>query len=110
MIDWDANLLEPLDSVFGEEDLIVFYPKGGEPYNITGIFDRAYTREVETLEGDVAITTTKPLLGVRDICFASQPKQGDRVYIPRVKTLFVISDVQPDSHGGTQLELNEVRA
>ena len=108
MIDWDDNLLKPLHEAFGEP--VNYRPQGGEAYDIEGIFDRAHTRDVETLEGDIAINTVKPVLGVRDASFKSPPKQGDRLYIPRVNILFVIKDVQPDSHGGTRLELNEVKA
>ena len=108
MIDWDSNLLDPIHEEFGEP--ANFRPKGGAPYDITGIFDRAHVRDIVTLEGDIAITDTKPVLGVRDVCFKSPPKQYDMVYIPRIKTLFVVMEVQPDSHGGTRLVLNEVKS
>lgn len=107
MIDWDANLLEPLAQTFGES--VNYRPQRGDDYDIEGVFDRAYTRDVETLEGDIVINTTKPVLGVRDIEFRSPPQQGDRLYIPRVGALFVVKDIHPDSHGGTRLELNEVK-
>lgn len=107
-IDWDANLLAPLHDVFGED--VIYYHKSGESYEISGIFDRAYTQDVEPIEGDVKINTTKPLLGVRDIQFKKKPEQGDKVYIKSVDTMFIVKDVQPDSHGGSRLELNEVKS
>lgn len=106
-VNWDIHLLQPLQNVFGET--VNYRPKGEVAYDITGIFDRAYTRDVEPLEaGDPTINTTKPVLGVRDASFTTQPKAGDRVYVYSVETLFVVCDVQPDSHGGTRLELNRV--
>ncbi|MNW67531.1 hypothetical protein D3C74_461240 [compost metagenome] len=55
------------------------------------------------------------MLGVRDGQFEVPPKQGDRVFIGivggvLVNTLFAVSDVQPDSHGGTKLILNKVQS
>jgi len=54
------------------------------------------------------------VLGVRDSEFRTRPKQGDRVFVGivggvPVNTLFAVSDVQPDSHGGTKLILNKVK-
>lgn len=81
---------------------------GAEPYTISGIFDRAYTQEVEPLDDGSTINTTKPVLGVRDSQFRAPPKQGDRVLVGivggvPVNTLFAVADVQPDSHGGRSL-------
>lgn len=73
-VNWDINLLKPLQDVFGER--VSFRPAGGEAYDITGIFDRAYTRDVEPLEpGEPAVNTTRPVLGVRDASFISPPKR-----------------------------------
>lgn len=106
-IDWDINLLQPLQNVFGET--VNYRPASGEAYDITGIFDRAYTRDVDPMDpGDPTVNTTRPVIGVRDVSFITQPKKGDRVYVYSVETLFVVSDVQPDSHGGMRLELNRV--
>ena len=108
MIDWDQNLLAPLQEVFGEP--VNYRPAGSAAYDITGIFDRAYTQEVEPLDdGDPTINTTHPVLCVQDSAFVKPPLQGDRLYIPRVAQLFVVKDVQPDSHGGTKLILNRVK-
>lgn len=107
-IDWDKNLLKPLHSVFGEQ--VEYRPQHGKPFHIIGIFDRAYTREIDVIDDDgPTMNTTRPVLGVRDIEFPSPPVQGDLLYIPREKTIFKVADVQPDSHGGTRLELNKVK-
>ncbi|HAU4319040.1 TPA: hypothetical protein F6U59_05625 [Serratia marcescens] len=113
-INWDQHLLAPLHGVFG--DPVEYRPGGGaEPYTISGIFDRAYTQEVEPLDDGSTINTTKPVLGVRDSQFRAPPKQGDRVLVGivgglPVNTLFAVADVQPDSHGGMKLILNKVKS
>lgn len=109
-IDWDKKLLGPNHRVFGQP--VEYRPDNGRgvPFMITGIFDRAYTREIEAIDDNgPTLNTTRPVLGVRDSEFPSPPLQGDRLYVPREKTLFVVADVQPDSHGGTRLELNKVK-
>jgi len=111
-INWDQHLLRPLHGVFG--DPVDFRPARGEAYTISGIFDRAYTQEVEPLDDGSNINTTAPVLGVMDGDFRSPPKKGDRVFIGvvggvAVNTLFTIADVNPDSHGGSKLILNRVK-
>lgn len=111
-VNWDRHLLRPLHGVFG--DPVDFRPSGGAAYTISGIFDRAYTQDVEPLEDGSTINTTSPVLGVLDSEFLLPPKRGDRVFIglvggEQVNTLFTISDIQPDSHGGSKLILNRVK-
>ncbi|MGC6386570.1 hypothetical protein ACMV8I_02750 [Ewingella sp. S1.OA.A_B6] len=111
-INWGQHLLGPLHGVFG--DPVDFRPAGGETYTISGIFDRAYTQEIEPLDDGSTVNTTSPVLGVLDSQFTSPPKKGDRVFISivggqTVNTLFTISDIQPDSHGGSKLILNRVK-
>lgn len=74
-INWDQHLLAPLHGVFGDP---VEYRHGGgaEPYTISGIFDRAYTQEVEPLDDGSTINTTKPVLGVRDSQFGRRLNRG----------------------------------
>lgn len=105
-VDWDTHLLAPLHGIFGER--VNYRPRSGDAYDIVGIFDRAYAQDVKTFEGDIAINTTQPVLGVRDTQFKSPPKQHDRLFVRG--RLYVVNDVQPDSHGGTRLELNEVKS
>lgn len=111
-INWDQHLLRPLHGVFG--DPVDFRPVGGAAYTISGIFDRAYTQDVDPLDDGSTINTTSPVLGVLDSEFDSPPKKGDRVFIgvvggETVNTLFAVSDIQPDSHGGSKLILNRVK-
>lgn len=108
MIDWDQHLLAPLQETFGEP--VNFRPAGAEAYDITGVFDRAYTQDVEPLEdGDPTINTTNPVLGVRDAVFRRPPQKGDRLYLYHELRVYTVMDVQPDSHGGTKLILNRVK-
>ncbi len=94
MVDWDINLLAPLQKVFGEP--VNYRPTTGTAYDITGIFDRAYTQDIQPLDpGDPSINTTLPVLGVRDAVFTIPPAKGDRVYIYRVDTVFVIKIFNP---------------
>src|SRR5471030_2220993 len=90
-VNWDQHLLRPLHSVFG--DPVDFLPAGAAAYTISGIFDRAYTQDVEPLEDGSAINTTSPVLGVIDSEFLLPPKRGDKVFIglvggEQVNTLF----------------------
>lgn len=112
-VNWDLHLLSPLHGIFGDKH--EYRPRNGTPFTINGIFDRAYTQEVEPLDDGSTINTTKPVLGVRDSQFRAPPKQGDRVLVGivggvPVNTLFAVADVQPDSHGGTKLILNKVKS
>jgi len=111
-INWDAHLLSPLENVFGEP--VNYRPGKGGAFDIHGIYDRAYTQEVEPLDADdPTINTTHPVLGVRDAEFHLQgkslPVQGDRLYIHSESAVFVVADVQPDSHGGRKLVLNKTK-
>lgn len=108
-VDWDRHLLKPLQGVFGEA--ANWRPRNGDSYDISGIFDRAYTQAVDPLDGDdPGINTTSPVLGVRDAAFRTPPVRGDRLFLYREQCLYVVSDVQPDSHGGTKLILNRVKS
>lgn len=104
-IDWDKHLLAPLEQVFADD--AEYRPKNGSVYAIAGVYDRAYTQEVEPLDSDdPSINTTHPVLGVRDALFRGRPVQGDRVYIYKEQAVFIVADVQPDSHGSSKLVLN----
>ena len=114
-VDWDLHLLSPLHGVFGDEH--EYRPRNGTPFTINGIFDRGYAQVAENLDGESEINTSSPMLGVRDAEFRklgkSQPAVSDRVFIKTVgghiiNQLFVVSNVEPDSHGGSRLVLNVV--
>lgn len=115
-VDWDLHLLSPLHDVFGDQH--EYRPRNGTSFLINGIFDRGYAQIMENLDGDSAINTTSPVLGVRDAEFADSgrapPVVSDRVFIKTVggkpvNQLFVVANVEPDSHGGSKLVLNVVK-
>jgi hypothetical protein len=104
-INWDTYLLAPLQNVFGEP--VNYRPTVGSAYDITGVFDRAYTQDVEPVNpGDPSINTTLPVLGTREAIFTAYPVKGDRLYVYSVDTLFIVRDIRTDSHGGIKLILN----
>lgn len=111
MIDWDALVLSPLAAVFGEASQPTYTPKGGAPFAIDGVFDRAY-RELTILGGDVAggvgMNTVSPVLGVRLAQFDQPPAQGDKLFVPSVNLTYVVNNVEPDGHGWALLRLNKV--
>ena len=111
MIDWDAKVLGPSLSVFGEDPSLqpVYTPAaGGGAFPIDGVFDDAVRVTVLLDDGSPGFVTTDPMLGVRLAQFASPPLQGDKVRIPRVNSTYLVSRVNPDGHGGARLDLNFV--
>jgi len=106
MIDWDKQVISPLQSVFGEET--TYTPAGGAPFAITGVFDRAFRKKAIFDDGSISVQTTSPVLGVRLLDFAISPVQNDRVFIPSVNTTFVVREIHSDGHGWAKLVLNKV--
>lgn len=111
-VDWDRELLAPLQDVFGES--VNYRPAHGPAFDISGVYDRPYTQEVEPLDADdPSINTTRAVLGVRDAEFIAKgrslPQQHDRLYVVSEAMVFVVADVQPDSHGGRKLVLNRTK-
>jgi hypothetical protein len=108
-IDWDALVLAPVMSVFGEGDpvdpltLPLYTPRAGAAFRLAdAVFDRAYADV--TLEDDgTENTTRKPCLGVRLSLFEIPPGQGDLAFIPSEDITFVVKDVRPDGHGHAKL-------
>ncbi|MDK8187773.1 MULTISPECIES: head-tail joining protein [Sphingomonas] len=119
-IDWDADVLGAVMSVFGEGDrsvpasLPTYTPKGGRAFQLAdAVYDEQYTRVIQEGEGS-EVSTTGPVIGVREAVFRAagqpQPQQGDRVFVPSKDQLYLVQDVQPDSHGHVLLILIEARA
>ncbi|RRE65177.1 hypothetical protein EAO15_02950 [Klebsiella pneumoniae] len=115
-VDWDLHLLSPLHGVFGDEH--EYRPKVGAPFTINGILTAGIPVD-ENLDGDSVINTSSPMLGVRDAEFRRlgkpQPEVSDRVFIKTVgghviNQLFVVSNINPDSHGGSRPVLNVVKS
>jgi len=104
-VDWDKHVLAPCLDVFGEP--ITYMPAMGSPFSIIGVFNNAYS-SITLIDDGSEINTTKPVLGVRDSEFPKPPVQGDKLYVPSVKATYIVRDVNPDSHGHTNLMLNRV--
>lgn len=111
-IDWDAELLSPVMSLFGEGKAAdqstwpIYTPRGLAPFALAdAVFDRAYAEIM--IEGDETENTNrKPCLGVRMALFpAPGPQQSDTVFIPSENMSFVVKDVRPDGHGHARLLL-----
>ncbi|MGL4859279.1 MAG: head-tail joining protein [Enterobacteriaceae bacterium] len=107
MINWDEHVLSPLNEVFGEP--AEFRPKQGESLRIIGIYDRAFSHDVEMEDGSVTVSTTSPVMNVRAALFSSLPVQGDRLFIESEQAVFAIKDVRPDGKGNLSLVLNATK-
>jgi hypothetical protein len=113
-IDWDTLLIGPCMNAFAEP--VTYTPAGGAPYQITGVFDRAYLEQLpfgggggqEPLGFGSAgnITAARPVLGVQLSQFAQEPAQDDTVLIPSVGIAYTVKEVQPDGHGWALLLLS----
>ncbi len=106
MVDFAALVLGPCMEAFGRDHAITFYPRGVRAgFAIPGIFDRHGT--TITLQGEAAISSRQPRLGVRLSDFASwpnEPQQGARVSIDG--EVWFVMDVQPDGLAGATLSLS----
>jgi len=110
-VDWDKAVLGPLAKVFGEgvqaDGPIMFYPDGGTPYPIDGVFDAAY-RDIHLVDTFVDANTVVPVLGVRLAIFPVAPIPDDQVFIPSTGNMYLIKEIRPDSHGWAKLMLGKM--
>jgi len=110
-VDWDKAVLGPLATVFGEGvqagGPIMFYPDGGTPYPIDGVFDSAY-RDIHLVDTLIDANTVVPVLGVRLAIFPVAPIPDDQVFIPSTGNMYLIKEVRPDSHGWAKLMLGKM--
>lgn len=104
-VDWDANVLAPLEGVFGEP---VNYKTaaGAAVAGVVGVFDAAY-RDVD-LSDPLGTTTITPVLGVRLAQFTNPPVQDDTVQIPSANATYVVREVRNDGHGWAKLMLGKM--
>lgn len=118
-IDWDADILGPVMSIFGEgladdpSSWPVFRAScASTAVPIPGaVFDAQYQRVTDLGDGTTE-SAYHPVLGVRDAVFASLgivAKKGALIFIPSADQLFAIKDVQSDGHGHTLLILIEAQ-
>lgn len=107
MIDWDALVVGPCVSVFGQP--ITFRPAAGGAFPITGVFDDAYLGVVMGTDGDPAIATIDPVLGVQLSQFTAlglaDPDQDDTLTVDAVGKTYMVMNVEPDGKGLVKLRL-----
>jgi hypothetical protein len=103
MIDWDAVVVSPCVSVFGEP--ATFMPLAGGSFPVTVVFDNAY-REVTTSEFGTEIMSVYPAAGIALSGFPSVPVQGDKITITSNGNTYAVRKPKPDSHGGMHLILS----
>jgi hypothetical protein len=102
-INWDAEVLDPTISTFGEA--AVYFPAGGASFPLYGVFDEAF-RDIAALD-PLEANAVMPVIGVRLSQMAVQPKQNDQVRILSVNRLYYVIDVRPDGHGWAKLMLGD---
>lgn len=100
----DAKILTPLQKTFGTA--ITYQPAVGAPFQITGIYDKAFFG-VDPTTGE-AVVTNQPTVGVQLSQFAGQPLplQGDQLLVIRSGEQWEVREVHPDGHGAARLMLN----
>lgn len=110
-IDWDAHVLGPVMSEFGEgapsieESLPLYTPRRGLAFRLAdAVFDSEYEQVTLDDAGNPS-TSHRPVLGVRTSLFEEPPAQNDTVYLPSNDITYVVRDVQDDGHGHAKLML-----
>lgn len=89
---------------------VIFTPVGGGSYSARGVFD---TDDIDViLEDGSVFSDQKTVLYIREIEFATLPKQFDLVSIPAVDDIpaagdFVVNDAGSNGGGETKLELRK---
>lgn len=106
-IDWNAEVIGPLVGVFGEP--VIYTPfSGGAAFQISGVFDDAYLKEVMFEDASSGVTEVSAVLGVQLSQFPASPVQNDRLSVASVNTTFVVREARVDSRGGAKLLLSKV--
>jgi hypothetical protein len=92
--------------VFGEP--VTYRPYARQPYQITGVFDDAYLKEVMFEDASQGVTEVSAVLGVQLSQFVVPPAQSDQLSVVSVNSTYVVREVRPDSRGGAKLLLSRV--
>jgi hypothetical protein len=108
-IDWNAAVIGPLIGVFGEP--VTYTPfSGGAAFQISGVFDDAYLKEVLFEDASSAVTTMSAVLGVQLSQFPSVPVQNDSLQVVSTGSTYIVREVRTDSRGGAKLLLSRSSA
>lgn len=105
-INWDADVIGPLMGVFGEP--VIYTPFGGTAFQITGVFDDAYLKEVMFEDGTMGTNTVSAVLGVQLAQFPTPPAQNGSLTVISNGATYLVREVRPDSRGGAKLMLSKV--
>ncbi|MBB3256867.1 hypothetical protein F4827_001712 [Paraburkholderia bannensis] len=105
-VDWNGLVIGPLVGVFGEP--VSYTPQGGEAFQITGVFDDAYLKEVLFEDATTGVTTVSACLGVQLSQFAVAPAQNDAMTVQSTGASYLVREVRVDSRGGARLLLSKV--
>ncbi|WP_175980057.1 head-tail joining protein [Caballeronia zhejiangensis] len=105
-IDWNVVVIGPLIGIFGES--VTYTPRGGAAFQITGVFDDAYLKEVMFEDATSSVTTVSAVLGVQLSQFAAMPAQNDSLAVASVGATYLVREVRTDSRGGAKLLLSKV--
>jgi hypothetical protein len=104
-IDWNAAVLQPLMGVFGEP--VIYTPLNGAAFQITGVFDDAYQKEVLFDDATTGVTTVAAVLGVQLSQFPVAPAQNDSLKVVSNGSTYLVREVRVDSRGGAKLLLTK---
>lgn len=105
-IDWNAHVIGPLMGVFGEP--AIYTPLGGAAFQLTGVFDDAYLKEMMFEDGSTGTNTVSAVLGVQLSQFPTPPAQNGSLTVISNGATYLVREVRPDSHGGAKLMLSKV--
>lgn len=104
-IDWNAMVIGPLQGIFGES--VTYAPRSGAAFQITGVFDDAYQKEVLFDDATTGVTTVAAVLGVQLSQFLAAPAQNDSLQVASTGATYVVREVRVDSRGGAKLLLSK---
>jgi hypothetical protein len=105
-VNWSAEVIGPLMGVFAEP--VTYRPFAGGSFQIAGVFDNAYLKEVMFEDASSGMTEVSAVLGVQLSQFPSIPAQNDQLSVASVNTTYVVREVRTDSRGGAKLMLSKV--
>lgn len=107
MIDFDKLILAPCQRVFGQP--VLFKPKSGGIFQVSGIFKSEYEPVAVTEQG--VVQGQRQVLGVRRHLMPQPVHNGDLFTITDKSGIgrdYEVADMQPDSSGDLRLFLMSV--
>lgn len=105
-IDWDHLVIGPLHGVFAEP--VTYMPLAGGSFQISGVFDDAYLKEVMFEDASTGVTEVSAVLGVQVSQFQFPPIQNDQLIVIRTGVRYLVRQPRFDSRGAAKLLLSRV--